>query len=109
MASNTSTNQKRSYAVPCASAFRDVVFALAQSRKVNVGDLARSVLPLVTRDVVAKYPDPGEPTPDDREQVVLTQIRAERRQTVAAQTAPSSPPSCRVLDTGYSLRAFAWP
>jgi len=36
-----------------------------------VGDLARSVLLLVPRDVVAKYPDPGEPTPDNREQVVL--------------------------------------
>jgi hypothetical protein len=36
-----------------------------------VGDLARSVLLLVPRGVVAKYPDPGEPTPDDREQVVL--------------------------------------
>jgi hypothetical protein len=59
MASNTGTNQKRSYAVPCASAFRDAVSALAQSRKVNVGDLARSVLLLVTRDVVAKYPNLG--------------------------------------------------
>ena len=34
-------------------------------------DLARSVLLLVPRDVVAKYPDPGEPTPNNREQVVL--------------------------------------
>ena len=33
--------------------------------------LARSVLLLVPRDVVARYPDPGEPAPDDREQVVL--------------------------------------
>jgi hypothetical protein len=71
MNSNTGSNQKRSYAVPCTSAFRDAVAALAESRKVNVGDLARSVLLLVPRDVVAKYPDPGEPTPDDREQVVL--------------------------------------
>ena len=71
MASNTGTNQKCSYAFPCASGFRDAVSALAQSRKVNVGDLARSVLLLVTCDVVAKYPDPGEPTLDDREQVVL--------------------------------------
>lgn len=45
--------------------------ALAESRKVNAGDLARSVLLLVPRDVVAKFPDPGEPTPDDREQIVL--------------------------------------
>ena len=71
MASNTGTNQKRFYAVPCASAFRDAVSALAQSHKVNVGDWARSVLLLATHHVVAKYSDPGEPTPDDREQVVL--------------------------------------
>ena len=65
------SNRKRSYAIPCASVFRDAVTALAESRRVNVGDLARSVLLLVPRDVVAKYPDPGEPAPDDREQIVL--------------------------------------
>lgn len=71
MASTAGSNQKRSYAIPCATAFRDAVTALAESRRVNVGDLARSVLLLVPRDVVAKFPDPGEPAPDDREQVVL--------------------------------------
>ena len=76
MASNIGTNQKRSYAFPCASGFRDAVSALAQSRKVNVGDLARSVLLLVTCDVVAKYPDPGEPTLADREHVVLKSGRS---------------------------------
>ena len=65
------SNRKRSYAIPCASAFRDAVTALAERRRVNAGDLARSVLLLVPRDVVARYPDPGEPAPDDREQVVL--------------------------------------
>ena len=65
------SNRKRSYAIPCASAFRDAVTALAESRRVNVGDLARSVLLLIPRDVVAKYPDPGEPAPEDREQIVL--------------------------------------
>ena len=65
------SNRKRSYAIPCASVFRDAVTALAESRRVNVGDLARSVLLLVPRDVVAKYPDPGEPAPGDREQIVL--------------------------------------
>ena len=65
------SKRKRSYAIPCASAFRDAVTALAERRRVNAGDLARSVLLLVPRDVVARYPDPGEPAPDDREQVVL--------------------------------------
>jgi len=71
MAAGKESNRKRSYAIPCASAFRDAVTALADRRRVNAGDLARSVLLLVPRDVVARYPDPGEPTPDDREQVVL--------------------------------------
>ena len=71
MAAGKESNRKRSYASPCASAFRDAVTALAERRRVNAGDLARSVLLLVPRDVVARYPDPGEPAPDDREQVVL--------------------------------------
>ena len=71
MAAGKESNRKRSYAIPCASAFRDAVTALAERRRVNAGDLARSVLLLVPRDVVARYPDPGEPAPNDREQVVL--------------------------------------
>ena len=71
MAAGKESNRKRSYAIPCASAFRDAVTALAKRRRVNAGDLARSVLLLVPCDVVARYPDPGEPAPDDREQVVL--------------------------------------
>ena len=71
MAAGKESNRKRSYAIPCASTFRDAVTALAERRRVNAGDLARSVLLLVPRDVVARYPDPGEPTPDDREQVIL--------------------------------------
>ncbi|MEC7301594.1 MAG: J domain-containing protein [Pseudomonadota bacterium] len=71
MAAGKESNRKRSYAIPCASAFRDAVTALAERRRVNAGDLARSVLLLVPRAIVAHYPDPGEPAPDDREQVVL--------------------------------------
>lgn len=71
MAAGKESNRKRSYAIPCASAFRDAVTALAERQRVNAGDLARSVLLLVPCDVVARYPDPGEPAPDDREQVVL--------------------------------------
>ena len=65
------TSRKNSYAVPCPSAFRDAVQALADRRKVNVGDLARSVLLLVPRSAIAALPDPGEPAPDDREDVIL--------------------------------------
>ncbi len=71
MAASPESKRKRSYAIPCASVFRDAVTSLAESRRVNVGDLARSVLLLVPRNIVAKYPDPGAPAQDDREQIVL--------------------------------------
>ena len=71
MARSPETNRKRSYAIPCTSVFRNAMTALAESRWVNVGDLARSVLLLVPHDVIAKYCDPGEPAPNDREQIVL--------------------------------------
>jgi hypothetical protein len=67
----TSAVLKHSYTVPCATAFRDAVEALAARRKVNVGDLARSILLVVPVGVVAAFADPGEPPADDRESVVL--------------------------------------
>ena len=70
MASNTGFNQIRSYSIPCASTFRDTDSAPAKIHRVNVGNLARSVLLPVPRDVVAKYPNSSEPIPDNREQVV---------------------------------------
>jgi hypothetical protein len=62
---------KHSYTIPCASAFRDAVEKLAARRKVNVGDLARSVLLVVPHEVIQQSRDPGEPEADDRETVVL--------------------------------------
>ncbi|MBF0306642.1 MAG: J domain-containing protein [Alphaproteobacteria bacterium] len=70
---------KQSYTVPCASAFRDAVEALATRRKVNVGDLARSVMLLLPLDAIAAHPDPGEPGPGDRETIVLKTGRAAGR------------------------------
>lgn len=67
----TTTVLKHSYTVPCASAFRLRVESLAARRQVNVGDLARSVLLVVPAGAVNAFPDPGEPTADDRETVVL--------------------------------------
>jgi hypothetical protein len=75
MASNTGSNQKRSYTIPCASSFCDTVSVLAESSKINVSDLARSVLLLVSRDVVAKDPYPGH----QRTGTGSAQIRAERQ------------------------------
>lgn len=63
--------RKSSYAVPCATAFRDALLRLADARGVNVGDLARSVLLTVPEETLATFPDPGEPHPKDREEVTL--------------------------------------
>lgn len=62
---------KTSYTIPCSSAFRDAALALADRRRVNVGDLARSVLLVVPESEIAAYPDPGDPPPGDRETVTL--------------------------------------
>jgi len=60
----------RSYVVPCASEFRDAVLEIAERHGVNIGELARAVLLLIP-DEAAQFPDPGEPTPGDRETVIL--------------------------------------
>lgn len=70
---------KHSYTVPCASPFRDAVETLATRRKVNVGDLARSILLVVPAEAIATYEDPGEPPIEDRETVVLKSGPAEGR------------------------------
>src|SRR5579859_1827098 len=70
---------KHSYTVPCSSTFREAVEALAESRQVNVGDLARSVLLVVPGSQVEGFPDPGEPPSHDRETVILKSGPAEGR------------------------------
>jgi len=70
---------KHSYTVPCSSAFREAVEALAEQRQVNVGDLARSVLLVVPAEGVEQFPDPGEPPSHDRETVILKSGPAEGR------------------------------
>ena len=70
---------KHSYTVPCSSAFREAVEALAEQRQVNVGDLARSVLLVVPGSQVESFPDPGEPPSHDRETVILKSGPAEGR------------------------------
>ncbi len=62
---------KHSYTVPCSSAFRDAALDLAEKRRVNVGDLARSVLLAFTPETINEFPDPGDPEPGDRETVHL--------------------------------------
>lgn len=70
---------KHSYTVPCSSQFREAVEALAASRQVNVGDLARSVLLVVPPEAVERFPDPGEPPSHDRETVILKSGPAQGR------------------------------
>jgi len=70
---------KHSYTIPCPSAFRDAVETLAAGRRVNVGDIARSVLLVMPDAVIAGHPDPGEPAADDRETVILKSGPAQGR------------------------------
>lgn len=61
----------RTYAIPCASPFRDQVMALAQARAVSVADLARSILLTIPEPTIRMAADPGEPAATDRETVEL--------------------------------------
>lgn len=70
-------SNKHSYTVPCSSRFRDEILALANAKHCNVADLARSVVLVVSRDVINAYKDPGEPARDDRETVVLKSGRSQ--------------------------------
>nr|CAM75035.1 DnaJ-class molecular chaperone [Magnetospirillum gryphiswaldense MSR-1] len=62
---------KHSYTIPCSSAFRDAIEALAARRHVNVGDIARSVLLVMPPSAIQGFPDPGDPEAGDRETVIL--------------------------------------
>ncbi len=70
---------KHSYTIPCSTAFRDAVEALAARRRVNVGDIARSVLLVMPPPVIAAFDDPGDPDPGDRETVILKSGPAQGR------------------------------
>jgi DnaJ domain. len=73
------TSVKHSYTIACASAFRDAVESLAARRRVNVGDIARSVLLVMPPALIAGFPDPGEPPAEDRETVILKSGPAQGR------------------------------
>jgi hypothetical protein len=72
-------NVKHSYTVPCPATFRDAVDRLAARRRVNVGDLARSVMLVFSPAVIEAHPDPGDPSPGDRELVVVKSGPAQGR------------------------------
>ena len=67
----TTKQSKASYTIPCSSSFRDKVCALAEARRVNVADLARSILLAVPDTAIQQVQDPGGPMSGDREVTVL--------------------------------------
>ncbi len=71
MIAKAAPNRKHSYTITCSSDFRDAVMALADKRRVNVADLARSVVLIVDEQEISNFPDPGGPPAGDRETVVL--------------------------------------
>jgi hypothetical protein len=72
-------DKKQSYTISCASTFRDRVEALAARRRGNVADIARSVLFVLPEAMVAAFPDPGEPAPNDRETITVKSGSAQGR------------------------------
>ena len=78
--------RKHSYVIPCSSDFREAVQALADQREVNVGDVARSVMLIISEEIIAACPDPGEPGPTDPRDGG-PQVRTEQGQALAAQAA----------------------
>jgi len=73
------TVTKQSYTIPCSSAFRDRVLAMAGRLGVNVADIARSVVLMVPPAILAAFPDPGEPAKGDREVVIVKTGRSQGR------------------------------
>ena len=65
------TTHKCSYSIACASSFRDAVNALATSLQSNVADIARSILLVIPENEIWSVPDPGGPTAQDREQLII--------------------------------------
>ncbi|NQV20815.1 MAG: J domain-containing protein [Rhodospirillales bacterium] len=62
---------KKPYVIPCASRFRDEVLALADRKRVNTADIARSILLTLPLSLVREYPDPGGPPVGDRERITV--------------------------------------
>lgn len=76
----TDSPSTKSYVIPCSSAFRDAVQALASRRGVSAADLVRGILLLVDPAVLATWPDPGGPGREDREVVVVQSGQSANRE-----------------------------
>lgn len=61
----------QSYVVSCSGPFQAKVTELAERLGVTASDLAISVMTLIQRDEIERFPDPGDAPDGDREVVVL--------------------------------------
>jgi hypothetical protein len=103
-------NRKDSYTIPCSSAFCAAINALADRRRVNVADLARSVLLVAPAEVIRSATDPGGPPPGDREEAVIKSGPSKgrpwrRKPRLQVRLAPGYDPSFvrRALNLALSL------
>ncbi len=60
-------NIKKGYIITCASSFRDRIEVLCRKKKVNAGDIARSIILTIDSQFISSFPDSGEPALEDRE------------------------------------------
>ncbi len=67
--------------ISCSKEFRDEICALAERRKVSVAALLRAVYILLPLNIIEKFEDPGEPTRQERDIVVL-KSGAQKGQTI---------------------------
>ena len=67
--------------ISCSKVFRDEVSALAQRRGVSVAALVRAVYILLPINVIEKFGDPGEPTRQERD-IVILKSGAQKGQTI---------------------------
>jgi len=57
--------------IPCSSAFRDAVMALARRRGVDPAELASAALAILPEAAIRDFPDPGGPTDMDRDTALV--------------------------------------
>ena len=60
-------NVKKAYVIPCPSSFRNSIDVLCRKKKVNAGDIARSVILMIPEAAINAAADPGGPVTGDRE------------------------------------------
>lgn len=67
--------------ISCSKVFRDEICALAERRGVSVAALLRAVYILLPLHIIEKFDDPGEPTRQERD-IVILKSGAQKGQTI---------------------------